>query len=126
MADKPVNDEYGVRLVERAAMLKAGRELYPATAQRDMFLNEATEKFETLGDRVLTLGGRVRSWRKQGAITFGRLEDASGQLQVFFKKDDTAEFADLAEIKIGDFLQVAGKLFLTKSGEKTLAVETWK
>lgn len=124
--EKPVNDEYGVRLVERAALFAAGQEVYPAESQRDLILNEAAEKFETLGDRVLTLAGRVRSWRKQGAIIFGRLEDASGQLQVFFKKDDTANFENLAEIKIGDFLQVTGKLFLTKSGEKTLAVQTWK
>lgn len=126
MADKPVNDEYGVRLVERAALFAAGVEVYPAESQRDLLLNEAGEKFETLEGRVLTLAGRVRNWRKQGAIIFGRLEDASGQLQVFFKKDDTAEFENLAEIKIGDFLQVGGKLFLTKSGEKTLAVATWK
>ncbi len=123
--DKPVNDEYGARLIERAELLQQGRELYPATAKRDFILAEVVEQFDALADRELTVVGRVKSWRAQGAIIFGRLEDGSGSLQIFFKKDDVKDFELLKEVKLGDFLETTGKLFVTKSGEKTLAIFTW-
>jgi len=56
------------------------------------------------------------------------IEDVSGKFQIFFKKDITGEkqFKLIKLLDIGDFIEVAGKLFLTQKEEKTLEVSDWK
>src|SRR6516162_3695413 len=48
--------------------------------------------------------------------------------QIYFKRDTIGDdaFRRLKLIDLGDFLQVAGTLFTTKTGEKTLAVQQYE
>ena len=65
--------------------------------------------------------------RGHGAIVFADLLDESGKLQLFFKNDNLGEDYKLLEfLDVGDFIQVAGKLFITKAGETTLEASSFK
>ncbi len=108
---------------------EAGVNPYPAKTTRGRVLVEpALEKFEEY-ERVkkeIILAGRLRLLRLHGGSCFARLEDASGQIQLFFKKDALGEeayklFAD--NFDIGDFIEATGELFKTQTEEKTLLVK---
>ncbi len=69
------------------------------------------------------VAGRLVSWRGQGKTIFAHLEDLSGRVQLYLRRDalesawDTIQLLDL-----DDHVGVAGQLFRTRSGEVTLAV----
>lgn len=84
-------------------------------------LSEAGE-----GGRV-RLAGRLVAWRSHGKSAFAHLEDASGRIQLYFKKDVLGEgsFTDLDLLDLGDWLGVEGPLFRTRMGEVTVQVASW-
>lgn len=71
------------------------------------------------------LAGRLVAWRAHGKTTFAHLADASGRIQLYFKKDALgASRYDLLEcFDLGDIIGVAGPLFRTRTGEVTVRVE---
>jgi lysyl-tRNA synthetase class 2 len=106
-----------------------GMDPYPEKAERDFKNAEVLEKFEELGDKKVNLVGRVRSMRPMGGSAFANIEDESGKMQLFLNKGNMNE--DLfrlftKNVELGDFVQVTGELFLTKTGEKSLKVVDWK
>ncbi len=107
----------------------AGVDPYPSATLRDRTNAEALEKFQLLADAKteITLVGRIRSLRNQGKIAFAHIEDGSAKIQVFFKSDILGDqFAQLENFDLGDFIEVTGILFLTKTEEKTLEVHSFK
>ena len=122
---------YRERLKKLEGLRAAGIDPYPAKANRTHTIAEALENFSTLSQvkKKVTLVGRVRGMRGHGALIFGNLEDGSGRLQFLLKKDGlpTADFANFASfVDLGDFLEATGFLMATKSGEKTLLVQSFR
>ncbi|NPB06857.1 MAG: lysine--tRNA ligase [Aquificae bacterium] len=79
--------------------------------------------------RPVSLAGRLVSLRAMGKAAFGHLQDLTGKIQVYLKKDLIGEeqfqlFKELVDL--GDFLGVRGKLFRTKTGELTVEVEEFQ
>ncbi len=108
---------------------KAGLDPYPEKTERTMTNAEALERFDKLGVSEIYLVGRIKSFRPMGNAAFAHIEDGSGKIQIFLGKknmpgDEYKLF--IKTVEIGDFVQVAGKLFKTKQDEKTLEVSGWK
>ncbi|MDQ7794359.1 MAG: lysine--tRNA ligase [bacterium] len=78
------------------------------------------------GQRVF-VAGRIMAWRSHGKAAFADLEDASGRLQVYLKRDRVGadSFTLLELVDLGDHVGVAGEVFRTRSGEVTVAVDEW-
>ncbi len=117
--------------IEKLKILeKAGMNPYPATSKQEYSLAEVIEDFEKLAKKKpVSLVGRIMSIRGQGGLVFFNINDGSGLFQGLLKKDEMDEKVfDLFQntIDIGDFIEITGKLFITKRGEKTLQVEDWK
>ncbi|MDP6668850.1 MAG: lysine--tRNA ligase [Candidatus Krumholzibacteria bacterium] len=79
-------------------------------------------------EKEITLSGRLMSKRVMGKTSFGHVQDQSGRIQFFFRKDAMDEehyrrFAKLVEA--GDHIGARGVLFLTRSGELSLRVREW-
>ncbi len=105
--------------------------VYPEKNNRTHTNSEALAHFDELMAKktVLTLVGRVRSSRVMGKIGFVHIEDGDAKLQVFLNTQVLGEekfrlFVDT--IEAGDFVEVTGKMFLTKKEERTLEVEEWR
>ncbi len=109
-----------------------GMEAYPEKCERSMSNSEVLESFAELSadsQEDLILLGRVKSNRPMGGSTFAHIEDGAGKIQIFLNKknmDEAKYKLFVKNIEIGDFVQVSGKLFLTKQNEKTLEVHDWK
>src|SRR3989338_612367 len=104
---------------------------YPALAKRELSLREARDTFEKLekDGKVKWISGRIMSLRGQGAIIFITLYDGTGQFQGLLKKDVLGDekfnfWNDVVDI--GDFVELEGKFFATKRGEKTLEASDWR
>ena len=114
---------------KRAKLEAAGVDCYPAKSERNYTVKKvlaAKEEFIAGGEN-LTLAGRITAMRGHGAIIFADLVDESGKLQLLFKNDTLGKDYKLLEfLDVGDFLQVFGKLFITKAGETTLEVIRFK
>jgi lysyl-tRNA synthetase class 2 len=67
--------------------------------------------------------GRVIMMRKFGKAAFAHIQDVTGRIQVYFQRDALGdEYATAKKLDTGDIIGVHGTLFLTKTGELTIAV----
>ena len=83
------------------------------------------EHFEELGNAVVRARGRIMAIRGHGKACFLEIADMAGRLQLYVRSDDLKE-PDYEWFKkyvdAGDIVGVEGTLFVTRTGEKTLAV----
>jgi lysyl-tRNA synthetase class 2 len=119
-----------IRIEKIKLLEKAGMNPYPAVSKRDYPLSEVIENFEKISKKdSVSLVGRIMAIRGQGGLVFFNINDGTGTFQGLLKKDEMDEKVfDLFQntIDIGDFIEISGKLFITKRGEKTLQVVDWK
>lgn len=124
-----LEDIIAARKTKLENLKKAGIDPYPSTVERTHTNHQALDEYAELVDQPVTLVGRIRSWRDMGKIIFAHIEDDSAKIQVLFKEESVGKekFDQLMEFfDIGDFVQVSGTLFTTKTGEKTLQATTYK
>lgn len=117
--------------IEKLKLLKeAGMNPYPAISKKSFFISEVINNFEEISKKEsIFLVGRIMAIRSQGVLIFLNINDGTGLFQGLLKKDEIDEKSfELFQntIDIGDFIEINGKLFITKRGEKTLQVMGWK
>jgi lysyl-tRNA synthetase class 2 len=85
---------------------------------------EATAVFQPGSEVDVRVAGRLVALRGHGKTTFAHLEDPSGRIQLYFRRDDLGETAyDLLRLlDLGDIVGAAGTVFRTKTGEITVRV----
>lgn len=86
-------------------------------------VREASEQGAEVG--VVKLVGRITANRWTGKITFADIRDGTGRIQIFLRQDNLGEETYknfLKDYDLGDFVQVTGTLFKTKTGELTVQV----
>lgn len=76
--------------------------------------------------KPVSFAGRVVSYRLMGKAGFAHLSDGEGKIQGYFRKDDLGEVGwELYNLlDVGDHVGVTGKLFTTKTGEKSIHVDS--
>jgi lysyl-tRNA synthetase class 2 len=77
---------------------------------------------------VVRVAGRVMALRGHGKTSFGHLEDASGRVQVYVRRDDLGEdgYRRFDCVEVGDWIGAAGTVFRTRTGELTIKVESFE
>jgi len=124
------NELREARLDKLARIKKLGIDPYPAICERTHAIKSALDDFENLSsnNQEITLAGRLMTVREHGALTFSDIEDQSGKIQLFFKKDEVGKeaYEMIGNLDIGDFIQASGILFTTKKGERTVSVKKYK
>ncbi len=115
------------RLKKLESLQTLGMSCYPSTSSRTHELVEVMNKFTTLetSQEMIVVNGRVMSSRGQGAISFIDLYDGSARVQVVIKLPESGEeamqfYRDYVDT--GDFIEVSGTVFVTKSGQQSILV----
>src|SRR5690606_37597969 len=76
---------------------------------------------------VVTLTGRLMTVRVMGKAAFAHIEDGSGRVQIYLKRDvlGTEVYDELFKklIGLGDFIIVTGTMFTTRTGEVSCEVQ---
>ena len=119
------------RIKKLNALKRAGIDPYPVSTTIGFSLEEAVLQFNAIvkKKKSIVLGGRIKAIRGQGAIIFFDIFDGAGFIQGLIKKgelDDKLHTLFGETVDIGDFIEIKGKLFVTKRKEKTLLVSDWK
>ena len=125
------------RLDKLAAIRARGLEPYPYSYDRTHLATEAVSLFDQAeraeeldesgdGERV-SVAGRIMSYRSHGKSAFAHIEDRSGPVQIYFRKDVLGDelFEALEILDLSDWIGVAGVLFRTRTGEVTVRVKDW-
>lgn len=108
-------------------LVSSGANAYQAVSLRTHEIGEVLARFEELqkGGAEIALAGRVLASRGQGALIFFDLSDGTGKMQSVIKLPESLDgpraFYE-QYVDIGDFIEVRGTLFETKTGQKSLLV----
>ncbi len=75
-------------------------------------------------DKEFKTAGRIMGFREQGKAVFIHLEDQTGRIQAYIRKDEIGDenFEVVKMMAFGDIIGLKGKLFITQKGELTLRV----
>ena len=123
-----INDERAVRRAKRQALIDAGINPYPLRSTITAHAAELAEKYADIEagactGEVVSMGGRIRALRRQGKMIFAVLEDYTGSIQLFCRKDELGQQAWdlLRQVDVGDILGATGEVVRTKRGELSVA-----
>ncbi len=83
---------------------------------------EVKDHFDALEGQTVSLGGRLMSKRGMGKVSFCDLQDKSGRIQIYARKDEMDEEAynRFKKYDIGDIVGVRGQVFRTQKGEMSI------
>lgn len=92
---------------------------------KEEFTEEKQEEYKSV-----SFAGRIMSVRDMGKANFAVLQDSTGRIQVYIKRDDICPGEDKTMfntvwkklIDIGDIIGVKGYVFITKTGETSIHV----
>ena len=75
------------------------------------------DHFDELEGTEVTVGGRLMSKRGMGKVSFCDLQDKSGRIQIYARKDemDEEEYNRFKKYDIGDIVGVRGEVFRTQT-----------
>ena len=123
------------RLQKLERIRARGIDPYPPRVERTHTTAEAIAAFEaieTAGEDTpvpVKVVGRIRSVRDMGKSVFAHIEDGSGKLQIYLRRDVVGEEAlrfFKKDFDIGDFIGVSGDMFRTRTGEVTVKVQDFQ
>ncbi len=80
--------------------------------------------FDALEGQTVSIAGRLMSKRGMGKVSFCDLQDKTGRIQLYARKDemDEEEYARFKKYDIGDIVGVQGVVFRTQRGEMSVRV----
>jgi len=93
------------------------------------------QAFDALSDGALassgeicSIAGRIMAIRDFGKASFIQIQDRTGKIQAYLRKDSVGDqaFKLFKKFDIGDIIGARGKVFRTKTRELTLQVETFQ
>ncbi|MDR3057249.1 MAG: lysine--tRNA ligase [Prevotella sp.] len=80
---------------------------------------EIKTNFDTLEGSVVSIAGRLMSFREMGKASFFDIQDGKGTIQVYISINDVGAlvYDEVKEYDIGDIVGVEGKVFKTRRNE---------
>lgn len=132
MASNPLAEIRNIRLGKARQLRELGLNPYPAKCGRTHYTEELLSNFEEFNGKPATVAGRLMSWRKQGGLAFGHIQDERGRIQLFLKKQnvqpsDRAQgnigFPEFGLIDLGDIVEASGQVMRTERGEISILVD---
>ena len=131
MSDTPLDishDQHAVRRQKLAEMRAGGFDPFRASVAQTHFSQDAIKLHVVGQDNTVTVAvaGRLVTIRDMGKSQFAKILDQQGLIQIYVKKDVVGDetYAMFKKIDLGDIIGVKGTLFVTKTGEVTVRVET--
>ena len=87
---------------------------------------EIKEHFDEMEGKPVSIAGRLMSKRGMGKVSFCDLQDKTGRIQLYARKDemDEAEYNRFKKYDIGDIVGVEGEIFRTQRGEMSVRAKT--
>ncbi|MCK5843342.1 MAG: lysine--tRNA ligase [Victivallales bacterium] len=127
--ETPPEDIFAQRRAKVAELIDEGIPPFGSAYPDTVKIPDVRASFEANPEveHTAKIAGRLRSFRVMGKSIFADIQDASGRMQVYAKKNDLGEelFERFKKLDIGDLVGVDGVLFLTKMGELTVKIREY-
>jgi lysyl-tRNA synthetase class 2 len=134
MSFTEISEQEQFRRNALADLKKLGIEPYPAalypvnTNSQEILENFSIDKGNF---QDVIIAGRLMTRRIMGSASFAEIQDATGRIQIYLKRDDICpgENKDLYNtvfkklLDIGDFIGVKGFVFVTQMGETSIHIK---
>ncbi len=115
-----------VRREKLAALQSEGRDPFQETKfVVSHHAQEIKDQFDALENSAVTVAGRLMSKRGMGKVSFCDLQDKSGRIQLYARKDemDEEDYNRFKKYDIGDIVGVEGQVFRTQRGEMSVRAQ---
>src|SRR5690349_19039409 len=126
-----------IRRQSMEELIKLGINPYPAdlfevnVSAQEIHENYPKQKIEY---KDISIAGRIMSRRIMGNASFAELQDETGRIQLYFRRDDLCPGEDKSLynivfkklLDIGDIIGVKGFVFTTQTGEVSIHVTSLK
>ena len=105
-------------------------DLFPVSTTAAYIKSHYVEQENKADFAGVSLAGRIMSIRDMGKASFAVLQDSSGKIQLYIRKDDLTRGTDSSLydvvwkklMDIGDIIGITGFVFTTKTGETSIHV----
>ena len=86
---------------------------------------EIKDNFEELEGKEVAVAGRLMFKRVMGKASFCNVQDLQGGIQAYVARDEIGveSYQDFKKMDSGDIVGIKGKVFATKTGEKSIHAE---
>lgn len=126
-----------VRRQAREQLIAAGVEPYPSeTFEVNVTTSDIHENYEKRKTdyKSISIAGRLMSRRIMGSASFAEIQDATGRIQIYLRRDDLCPGEDKSHynnvfkkmMDIGDIIGITGYVFTTQVGEISIHVTSLK
>lgn len=129
-----INEQIEQRVKKLEEFRKAGIEPYGGGFEPSCQASEILQKYgEASKDEldaapvVCSIAGRIVAMRDFGKAVFAHIQDSSGKIQIYFRKDILREkYAIVRKLDVGDIVGIEGRLFRTRTLELTVEVACFR
>ncbi|MCA0972690.1 lysine--tRNA ligase [Halobacillus litoralis] len=121
-----LNEQMQVRRDKLNAYREQGMDPFGGKFERTNLSEELVEKYDAFSKEELeekqipaTIAGRIMTKRGKGKAGFTHIQDVSGQIQLYVRKDEIGEeaYEVFKTADLGDIVGVTGVMFKTNVGE---------
>lgn len=125
-----INELIEQRMKKLEELRQSGIEPFGSSFYADNHASELHDKYASVEKETLeaepiscSLAGRIVAMRDFGKAAFAHIQDTTGKMQVYFRKNILGEkFNLLKKLDIGDIIGLKGRLFRTKTNELTVEI----
>lgn len=119
-----LNELKKVRLDKLKELKEMGIDPFGQRFERSATAEDIHQQYQSYEGQTVKMAGRIMSKRRHGKAGFANLQDYSGEIQLYFRKDDLGEenYEIFKKMDIGDILGIDGRVFTTQKGEISLHV----
>ena len=133
MSNQHLSEQEIIRREKLASLKELGIDAFPAPLYpvniTAAYIKEHYKKDQNEADFAdVCVAGRIMSKRDMGKASFASLQDSSGRIQIYIKRDDICPGEDKTlydkvwkyMIDLGDIVGIKGYVFTTKTGETSI------
>ena len=124
--NKDTNELIKVRRQKLADLQAAGKNPFEIMKYDVTYHSkEIKDNFEELEGKEVAVAGRLMFKRVMGKASFCNVQDLQGGIQAYVARDEIGveSYQDFKKMDIGDIVGIKGKVFATKTGEKSIHAE---
>ncbi len=122
-------NDVGAQTKKVQELRELGVDPYGVPFQKEQVIHDIRLDPEHYIDQDVTvrIAGRIMAFRRHGKAIFADLQDRSGKIQIYVKKDTIGEepFEIFKSLDVGDVIGLEGKVFKTHTGELTVVAESY-
>ncbi|WP_243299319.1 lysine--tRNA ligase [Bacillus litorisediminis] len=135
MNQEELNDQLRVRLEKMEELRGKGIDPFGRRFERTDLAQDLIDQYGELSKEELeeknvetVIAGRVMTKRGKGKAGFAHIQDLSGQIQIYVKKDAIGDeaYEVFDSVDLGDIVGVKGTVFKTKVGELSIKVSEFE